>query len=266
MVWPAILRLAYPPPPSVFITAITVIGGVGLANGGLSEIRGTHMKYSKFWNVHSPVREARVTSRTGMLAVYMPAFVAGAASFWIFPAGEGLRFLLLRAALTLHFLKRVLEVLFVHKFSGFMAVDSMCVVSLSYFFFTVNSIYILYLSRHFPEPSIDLTYPGLALFLIGVAGNFYHHLILSRLRSAGGNKEYKIPQGGLFSLVTCPHYLFEIIDFVGLSFISQTIYGFVITLGTIIYLIERSYATRRWYLSKFDDFPRHVKALFPFVF
>lgn len=143
----------------------------------------------------------------------------------------------------------------------------MCIISLSYSVFTATSIYAQHLSRGLPDPEIDLTYAGVAFFLIGMAGNFYHHLILSRLRSQrGGEKEYRIPRGGLFDYVTCPHYLFEIIAFAGLSFISQTIYSFSFTLATIIYLMGRSYVTRRWYLSKFEDFPRGVKALIPFVF
>ncbi|OWM72577.1 hypothetical protein CDL15_Pgr013045 [Punica granatum] len=262
------LSFAYPPPQSVFITVLTVFSTVGTANAGLSELRGTHLKYSKFWSINSPAREARLQSRTGMLIIYMPAILLGAASFWVFPVGNSkdLRFLILRAALTLHFLKRVLEVLFVHKFSGLMAVGSMSDISLSYFVFTAISIYIQYLSRDLPKPRIDLTYHGVVLFLTGMAGNFYHHLVLSRLRKSQGEKEYKIPSGGLFDLVTCPHYLFEIIDFVGLSFISQTIYVFAFTCATIIYLMARSCVTRRWYLSKFEDFPRRVKALVPFIF
>lgn len=112
MVWPAMLSFVYPPPPSVFMTVMAVISTAGVANAGLSEIWGAHLKYSKFWNVTSPKREAQVSSQTGMLVLYVPAFLTGAASFWVFPAGDdgGLRFLLLRSALTLHFLKRVLEV------------------------------------------------------------------------------------------------------------------------------------------------------------
>ncbi|PPS03344.1 hypothetical protein GOBAR_AA17323 [Gossypium barbadense] len=66
-----------------------------------------------------------------------------------------------------------------------------------------------------------------------ISGNFYHHYLLSKLRT-NGDKEYKIPKGGLFELAICPHYL--------------------------------SYVTRKWYMSKFEDFPKEVKALIPFVF
>lgn len=58
-------------------------------------------------------------------------------------------------------------------------------------------------------------YFGFGVFLIGQGSNFYHHILLTRLRS-NESREYKIPEGGLFSLVNCPHYLSEI-DSAGLA-------------------------------------------------
>lgn len=250
----------YPPPPSLFTTAMSVVSVATMANGGLSEARGFHQQYSKF----ALTPNKKVPSRTGMLLLYSPPFLAGVASFLIFPEG-GLRFLVLRSAICLHFFKRILEVLFVHKFSGGMGVDSMVVVSLSYFLSTAALIYSQHLSQGLPEPPVYLLYPGIALFLIGMAGNLYHHILLSRLRQEG-DRDYKIPKGGLFGWVVCPHYLFEVIDFVGITFISQTVYSCSWSLGIFFYLLGRSYATRRWYTSKFEDFPEDVKALIPFIF
>ncbi|KAD2393174.1 hypothetical protein E3N88_40151 [Mikania micrantha] len=122
-------------------------------------------------------------------------------------------------------------------------------------------IYDQYLSRDFTNPPIDLKYVGVGLFLIGIIGNFYHHYILANLRK-DGEKEYKIPQGGLFDLVICPHYLFEVFAYGGISCILQTLYAFAFALGTVFYLTGRSYATREWYMSKFGDkFPKEVKAI-----
>lgn len=68
-------------------------------------------------------------------------------------------------------------------------------------------IYAQYLTQGISEPSFNLEYAGVVLFLVGILGNFYHHFLLSKLR-VKGDKGYKIPKGGLFSLVICPHYLF----------------------------------------------------------
>ncbi|ONI21450.1 hypothetical protein PRUPE_2G066300 [Prunus persica] len=198
-----------------------------------------------------------------MLIAYIPAFLAGVASFVLYPQ-ENIRILLLCSALTIHFFKRIFEVLFVHNYSGGMILDSVLAISLSYFLSTATVTYAQYLTQGFPEPSVDLKYLGCLLFLIGISGNFYHHYLLSKIRSKG-DKDYKIPKGGLFGLVICPHYLFEIVGFVGISLISQTLYAFSFTIGSALYLIGRSCATGRWYLSKFDHFPKNVKALIPFV-
>jgi len=156
-------------------------------------------------------------------------------------------------------------VLFVHRYSGGMEVESLIPITLSYFTSSVFIIYAQHLAQALPEPEIDLKYPGIALFVVGISGNFYHHRLLSKLRSKN-DKEYKVPKGGLFDLVICPHYLFEILGFLGISLIAQTLYAFSFFVGTTLYLMGRSYVTRRWYLSQFKDFPKDVKALIPSAF
>ncbi|KAL8224157.1 hypothetical protein R6Q57_019632 [Mikania cordata] len=246
---------------------MTVIGVMSLTNAGYNEIKGKNMKYSKFINngVARKENKTKLSSRTGMLLFYTPAFLVGLASFFVIP-DQDLRFVLLASALTVHFLKRVLEVLFLHKYSGSTGLESTIIITLSYTLSTATMIYDQYLSRDFTNPPIDLKYVGVGLFLIGIIGNFYHHYILANLRK-DGEKEYKIPQGGLFDLVICPHYLFEVFAYVGISCISQTLYAFAFALGTVFYLIGRSYATREWYMSKFGDkFPKEVKAIIPCTF
>ncbi|KAF3785498.1 Steroid 5-alpha-reductase [Nymphaea thermarum] len=243
-----------------------------MAAAGLLEARGVPMKYSKFWNVKDSLTGSssassspggvNISSRRAMLLCYTPAFLVAAASFTL--TGNHPRSLLLSSALLLHFLKRILEVLFVHKYSGGMALNSASIISFGYATSTFWMVYCQSFAQGLSDPKIDLKFLGVLLFLLGVAGNFYHHDLLARLRKEGGG--YKIPTGGLFPLVVCPHYLFEILGFVGIAFISQTIYGFSNALCTAMYLTGRSYATRKWYATKFEDFPTRVKALIPFVF
>ncbi|OEL22684.1 hypothetical protein BAE44_0016297 [Dichanthelium oligosanthes] len=202
-----------------------------------------------------------------MLVCYVPALVAVLASFGVPGAVDGARAQLLSAALAVHFLKRVLEVLFVHRYSGSMPLATALLISSSYLFIGVAMIYVQHLSYNLPEPAVNLLYPGLLVFAVGITGNFYHHYLLSRLRDGGGgdDKGYKIPRGGLFELVACPHYLFEIIGFFGLAMMSQTVYALTVAFGSAVYLACRSSATRRWYASKFEEFPARVKALVPYV-
>ncbi|RVW31026.1 hypothetical protein CK203_093515 [Vitis vinifera] len=118
------LRFVFPPPPSLLVTAMSVVSFASMANAGLSELKGKHMEYSKFWELKSG-RKYKVDSRTGMIVCYTPAFLAGVASFALFP------------------------VLFVHKYSGGMALDAAIVISLSYFISTATMIYAQHLSRDF---------------------------------------------------------------------------------------------------------------------
>lgn len=103
--------------PSSIITAITVVTFTFLAYLGISEIIGKHLQYSKFWNVNpnsvspSNFLQAKLSSRIGMLILYTPACIMGFASFLLYPNG-GIRFMMLKSAVTIHFLKRDLEVTF----------------------------------------------------------------------------------------------------------------------------------------------------------
>ncbi|XP_022150685.1 3-oxo-5-alpha-steroid 4-dehydrogenase 1-like [Momordica charantia] len=264
----ALSEFLFPAPPSLFVNVMTVVSSAVVTAIGISEAKGKHLQYSKFWNTNTAPKSSseqfKISSRLGMLFLYTPAFIAGAVSLWFFP-NEDRRILLIKSALTLHFFKRDLEVLFVHKYSSKMVLDSAILISLSYFSSTAIMIYSQHLSQGLPQPPIDLKNIGIALFLTGIIGNLYHHLILANTRK-GGETGYKIPKGGLFGIIICPHYLFEIIVYFGFAFISQTIYALCFALATAVYLGGRSYATRRWYASKFDNFPNHVKALIPFLF
>ncbi|KAK6138004.1 hypothetical protein DH2020_028258 [Rehmannia glutinosa] len=247
MVLSVLQKLVYPPSASVVMTAVSVITFLSFSHGGWMETRGKHLQYSKLKDsvqknttgddTNKKKRKGKVVqSKVGMTVLYTPAFLVGLSSFILFPLGD-FRFNLLRSAVTAHFFKRVFEVLFVHKYSGSMDVETMVSVSLTYSFFSAITIYNQHVMQSLPEPAIDLKYIGIPMFLLGIVGNFYHHYLLSKLRTKG-DKQYKIPQGGLFSLVICPHYLFEILGFFGISCISQTLYAFSFTMGSTFYLME----------------------------
>ncbi|XVE68545.1 hypothetical protein DITRI_Ditri09bG0076500 [Diplodiscus trichospermus] len=219
-----------------------------------------------------------VPNKVGMFLLYAPTFLVGLASFWLFPDAD-IRILFLKSAITIHFFKRILEVLFLHKYSGGMSLYNCRLFVGIYLAISSCLIYTQALTEVVPEPSIDLKYHGIVLFLVGISGNFYHHYILSKpsidlkyhgivlfLLRAKGNNDYKIPKGGLFEVVICPHYMFEILGFFGFSLISQTLFHFLSVWALLLYLMCRSYVTRKWYISKFEDFPKDVKALIPYVF
>ncbi|CAI9265967.1 unnamed protein product [Lactuca saligna] len=261
----------FPSPPTLFINAMSIFNLLALITSGYMEMIGKNKQYAKFCdatdsNKPKEKKNHKLPSRIGMLVFYTPSFLVGLVSFAVFPHQDP-RFVMVISILTIHFFKRILEVLFVHKFSGFMMLDAAITIGLSYALSIATMIYAQYLSQDSPaQPGFDLKYVGLGMFLIGITGNFYHHYILSNVRK-NDDREYKIPKGGLFDLVICPHYMFEIVEFVGVSCICQTGFTFCLTLGTVFLLMGRSYATRKWYVSKFGGkFGKDVKALIPYLF
>lgn len=243
-----------------------------------------NMSYSKF-ATGKEAEAVMVSSRKGMFVFYFPAavvasvFLAYGAGFLPLPFGDsgvaaflehgvaagGDRLLLVAAALSFHHVKRCLEVLFVHKPSGSTSVETMGVVATSYFLQVCFLLYSQLLSANAAEPSPDLKWLGVALFMVGMLGNGYHHWMLAHLRK-DGNKKYVVPRGGLFELFVCPHYIFEMMDYVGLALISQTLYGWVMASFTIFYLTGRSIATKEWYKKKVEGFPEDRSVLIPGVF
>ncbi|CAI9265968.1 unnamed protein product [Lactuca saligna] len=257
--------------PSLFINAMSIFNLLALITSGYMEMIGKNKQYAKFCdndtgsNKPKAKEKLKLPSRIGMLVFYTPSFLVGLVSFAVFPHQDP-RFVMVISILTIHFFKRILEVLFVHKFSGYMMLNVSITIGLSYGVSIATMIYAQYLSQESSEPAFDLKYVGLGMFLIGISGNFYHHYILSSLRNKA-DREYKIPKGGLFHFVICPHYMFEIVEFVGVSCICQTGFSFCFTLGTVFLLMGRSYATRKWYVSKFGGrFGKDVKALIPYLF
>ncbi|KAK9072282.1 hypothetical protein SSX86_008715 [Deinandra increscens subsp. villosa] len=260
----------FPSPPSLFIKSMSLLSFLSLIAFGYMEMTGKNAQYAKFFYTGSSKKSKnsenrKMLSKYGMLVSYTPPFIACLAALAILPR-QDLRFNMVSCVLTLHFFKRILEVIFVHKFSGFIMVDTAIAFGVIYFGSTSTMIYAQYLSLGLHEPVVDLKYVGIVVFLTGIIGNFYHHYILSSLRKKG-DREYKIPKGGLFDLIICPHYFFELIMFIGVSCISQTTYTLCFTLGDIVTLMGRSHATRKWYVSKFGEtFRNDIKAIIPYLF
>ncbi|KAL9682987.1 hypothetical protein QQ045_014799 [Rhodiola kirilowii] len=77
---PILSAVFFPHPTSIFITAMSFISVVSLANTGLSEIRGKHLQYSKFWNANvaksSPLPGINLSGRAGTIwfLYHSPAF------------------------------------------------------------------------------------------------------------------------------------------------------------------------------------------------
>lgn len=128
------------------------------------------------------------------------------------------------ALLVIHFLKRELETLFVHRFSV-ATMPFTYIFRNSAHYWLLGGLNIAYwvFSPNSPtaatDPSPVLLYLGLAVYAFGQLANLSTHLTLRNLRK-GNSTARVIPSGFGFGLVTCPNYLFEVVAWVGIYLVS----------------------------------------------
>jgi len=248
-------------------SAYLIMAGVGIF---LNEVSGENFPYSKFEAVaKNRPSYWKLPSRVGMFIIYFPAFCATiyyGKFMSTFGTDVSNREWILTSALTLHFAKRLAEVLFLHKYSGEVDISIASTIGV---FYAVSSVSRLYYQQLIPEsfyePYKNVLSLGMLMYGVGQAGNFYHHYLQSTWKR-GKDKKYVIPHGGLFEYVACPHYFFEIISFWGLTLISQDIIGIFGTFAVMGNVGGRSVATSKYYRKKLPNYPEDRRNIIPFLF
>ncbi len=169
-----------------------------------------------------------------------------------------------------HFARRTVESLVVHRYGGRWIPPSDYL--LEYLYYWGFGFWIAKGLDDGGEISSIRLVVGLVIFAIGQVGNTWAHLKLRSMRPSSGIKEKAFPEGGLFSLVACPHYLFEIVTWAGFALAANTwgaLAYFVLATG-----ILASYARERHqnYREKFDGkdgrplYPASRRALIPGIY
>ena len=212
------------------------------------------MNYSKFR------KGTGISGRAGMAFLYFLPFVAITFVAWSYLLTATLVQWMVYLTVAFHFVKRVLESLFVHKYAG--KIDLFTTLMIASFYSLAAGM-LGWLNRN-PLPALDVwSYLGILIYIVGIAGNFYHHKLLADLRK--NSLDYFIPKGGLFEYVVCPHYLFEILIWLGIALLSRHLVAWIILLFIVLYLVTRSWRALQWYHEKFKDFPKDRKGILPFV-
>ncbi|KAF8602858.1 hypothetical protein BDV93DRAFT_607178 [Ceratobasidium sp. AG-I] len=191
----------------------------------------------------------------------------------------------------LHFLKRELETIFVHRFShATMPIGNLFRNSAHYHllsgFLLALSLYgpwyseTSLIAKHVREASpnwlLGWGWPtndtaGLAkwvaIWAFAELSNLHAHLTLRNLRPASNPTARGIPRGYLFEYVSCPNYTFEIMAWVAFTLMTKSWASLLfIIAGTtpmIIWAIKKHKAYRREFGT---DYPRNRKVLVPFLF
>jgi len=231
----------------------------------------TRAQYSKFSRANDKTTTTTWPSRVAMMIIYTPAFLASAAI--LIMGMYGVKSVPLPSLATffccIQFAKRCLEVMFLHKYSGRTDKGTPTQISVYYTLVTVLIAYASGSSGH--DASIQMISVGTALFVVGIIGNFYHHYLLANLRSSSSSKDkakYVAPRGGLFSFVATPHYLFELIGWLGIAIVSNHLNSYLVFASMTSYLSGRAVAQNEWNRLKFDEkeWPLTRKNMVPFIF
>lgn len=254
----------------IFESDLTLISSVrfsffvllGLLFGYLEYTKRFQLSYSKFNST------GKFSSRNGMFIIYFFPLLTYLFGYLTADFEPVLYHKLVFFAVIVHFLKRCLEVFFVHRYSGNISIWTALLISWGYssVAFTIHeSVNKMTTPSMLNESSIVFTsIAGISIFIIAQILNLYHHILLRNLRSENKG-EYKIPEGGLFKYVNCPHYLMEIIAWIGISILSKYLVVYGLTFVMASYLTARSINTTRWYREKIPNFPIERKSILPFL-
>jgi 3-oxo-5-alpha-steroid 4-dehydrogenase 1 len=207
-------------------------------------------------------------ARLGWFLMELPALAVVPLCFLVSPRAPGLPELVLLGMWVLHYGHRALVYpLRLHAGSRPMPLT----VAAMAFFFNLGNGYLngrslavlapLYPTAWLLDPRF---LSGAALFLAGLALNLHSDSILLGLRR-GEDGGYRIPEGGLFRLVSCPNYLGEIVEWSGWALSTFSLPGLSFAAWTVANLLPRALANHRWYRRTFPTYPPERKALLPFV-
>jgi len=103
---------------------------------------------------------------------------------------------------------------------------------------------------------------GAAVFMVGLVINRRADATLRDLR-APGETGYKVPRGGLYTYVSCPNYLGEILQWLGWALATWSLAGLAFAVYTAANLAPRARTNHAWYRETFPDYPAKRRALIP---
>lgn len=179
------------------------------------------------------------------------------------------------AMICVHFAKRELETLFVHRFSH----ATMPFTNLfknSFHYWVLSGLLLGYeiyspsnTKAYLKEPSLTSYHWGLVtVYAWAQLSNLSTHLTLRNLRPAG-TKVRKIPYGYGFDApfnLSCPNYFFESIVWVCIVALTRSYGGFVFLLAAVVQMFLWALKKHAAYRRDFaKEYPRARKAMIPFV-
>lgn len=171
---------------------------------------------------------------------------------------------------TVHYAKRLLETIFVHRFShATMPIRNLFKNCAYYWGFTA---YVSWHVNHplFTPPCMLQVWAALAAFTLCEIGNFSVHIALRNLRPPGTKvRRIPVPDGNpftnLFNFVSCPNYTYEIGAWVFYSIMTQCLPAVLFAFAGAYQMTIWALGKHRNYKKEFKEYPKQRRAIFPFV-
>ncbi|CAD2104755.1 3-oxo-5-alpha-steroid 4-dehydrogenase, putative [Plasmodium vinckei petteri] len=171
--------------------------------------------------------------------------------------------------LLFHFLKREFESLFVHRFSNATMPIVRVPINCGHYWILcgVNIGYYLFHPKYKPYnlgSKPHLVYYIFFVLLVLEFLNLKCHLILKNLRPRG-TKTRGIPYGYGFNYISCANYFYESLIWIIFSLITNTLTGYIFCCVAITQMAIWALKKHNSYKKEFPHYPKHRKAIFPFV-
>ncbi|XP_069555339.1 polyprenal reductase [Brachyistius frenatus] len=183
--------------------------------------------------------------------------------------------LLVQLLLCVHSLRRLLECLFVSVFSD----GAMHVVQYAFGlgYYIVLGLTVLCSDRVGKGTGTllsQLDWLHVAGFVLFIGASLLQHqsiALLARLRTGkSGAVEtlaHRVPRGGWFELVSCPHYFAELLIYVSLSIVfgGLSLTWWLVVLCVLFNQALAGQLCHDLYISKYELYPNHRRAFIPYV-
>ncbi|KYM83205.1 Trans-2,3-enoyl-CoA reductase [Atta colombica] len=171
-------------------------------------------------------------------------------------------------AWSIHYVKRLLETIFVHRFSHATMPLRNLFKNCSYYW--LFAMYVAYHTNHplYTAPSKFQFHIGSIIFVLCELGNLSIHLALRNLRPSGTTVRKvpmptKNPFTALFLLVSCPNYTYEIGSWIGFTVMTSCLPAGLFTLAGAYQMTVWALGKHKAYKKEFSHYPKNRKAIIP---
>ena len=198
-----------------------------------------------------------IDNRWGWFWMELPALVLMPVIVLISPVQKNEIIILILSLWILHYFYRT--ILFPIKLKTKGKKMPVIIVISAFMFNLFNGFFVGYEIGNISQLDFGInTLIGLIVFFTGM------YIKLISLRKE--NKEYQIPQGGMFNYISCPNHFGEIIEWFGFAIIVFNLGALSFAFWTAFNLIPRAMNHHNWYKKSFVEYPKERKAVIPFLF